>query len=258
MAAKSQWADADDAWPPLHASDHYVPNWYVAARKEEKQIRKQEQQEMKAQEELEMEEERNGMEEERNGKRETLVVLRQDVQELNNKLKATEIEKQKLEQNLLEKQEALEQKLLEKQKLEKEYQDMAAAVFMSKRNLRLEKAKFKACQQEEEQCLIDQAIAQSLAEASAASSAASSSAEARPPQASASAASSSASAAADELPIGWTAHVNPQYGETYYHNAMLGVSQWERPGSRADLQLLDQRLADFDKKFCAAEETTCL
>ena len=254
--------EADDAGgPPLcRASDHYVPNWYCATRKEEKQIRVEHRKALKAQDELEMEEERKREElvvlEER--KREELVVLCQDVRELDNKLKATEIEKQKLEQKLLDKQEALEQKVVEKQKLEKEYQDMSAAVITSRRKLRAEKAKFKACQQEEEQCVIEQAIAESLTKAS----------QTDPdtqPNAVLPIVSSSASVAVDELTIGWTEHVDPKYQVKYWFNATLGVSQWERPvngkghvpqRSRADLHSLDQKLVDFEKKHFAAEKTT--
>ena len=34
----------------------------------------------------------------------------------------------------------------------------------------------------------------------------------------------------EQLPAGWEAHVDPESGDTYYHNEATGVTTWDKPG----------------------------
>lgn len=41
----------------------------------------------------------------------------------------------------------------------------------------------------------------------------------------------------EPLPAGWSAHLDPATGATYYWNASLGATSWERPSAAADTSI---------------------
>lgn len=41
----------------------------------------------------------------------------------------------------------------------------------------------------------------------------------------------------EPLPAGWSAHLDPATGATYYWNASLGATSWERPSAAADTRI---------------------